>query len=120
MVFERKALSPIRAHPFGSQGWVDGEGAFEVAVEFPMQGTKTLSRLRRRVLGMFQADQLNGPLRAASTLSRAVGVGDHPGSNEIAVADSHLQKHGPLCARAEKSVSRVTPPPRLREVSGFD
>ena len=81
MVLERKALRPIRLHPFGGHGGVDREGAREVAVEFPVQGTKTLSSLRQRVLRIFQADQLNGTLRTPPTLSRAVGLVDHCGSD---------------------------------------
>lgn len=45
VILDGKALRPIRVHPFGGQGGVDGEGASEVVVEFLVQGTKTLSGL---------------------------------------------------------------------------
>src|SRR6266849_10548438 len=78
-VFEEKALRPIRADPFGAEGWVNHEGTREVAVEFQVQGTKTLSGLPQRVLRMFQPDHVNGTLGAPSTLPRAVGLVDHHG-----------------------------------------
>ncbi len=117
VVFEGKALRPIRVHPFGGHGGVDGEGASEVAVEFPVQGTKTLSGLRQRVLRMFQPDHANGTLRTPPTLSRAVGLVDHRGSDKIAVADSHVHKHGARIERAEQPVEIVQELPVLMEVS---
>ena len=101
VVLEGKALRPIRLHPIGGQGGVDGEGACKIAVEFPMQGTKTLSGLRQRVLRMPQPDHVNGTLRTPSTLSRAVGLVDHGGPEEIAVADSHIHEDGARFERAE-------------------
>src|SRR4249920_1737513 len=80
VVLNGKALRPIRMHPFGGHGGVDHEGAREVAVEFPVQNTKTLSGLCQRVLRVFQPDYVNGTLRAPTTLSRAVGLVDHCGS----------------------------------------
>ncbi len=50
-------------------------------VEFPMQGTKILSGLHQRVLRVSQPDHMNRTLRAPSTLSRAVGLVDHRGSD---------------------------------------
>src|SRR6267143_489316 len=120
MILERKALRPIHVHPFGGQGGVDGEGTSEVAVELPMQGTKTLSSLRQRVLRMFQADQLNGTLRTPTTLSRAVGLIDHRGSDKIAVADPHVRKHGAWIERAEQPVEIVQELPVLMEVSELE
>jgi len=120
MVLERKALRPIRAHPFGGHGWVNGEGTSEVAVEFPVQGTKTLSSMCQRVMGMSQSDYVNGPLGTPSTLSRAVGLVDHRGSNEITVADSHLHKHGSRFERAEQPVEIVQELPVLMKVSEFE
>ena len=76
-----EARSQIVEKSFGGEWRIDGECPPEVAVEFPVQGTKTLSSLRQRVLRMFQPDHVNGTLRAPSTLPRAVGLVDHRGSD---------------------------------------
>src|SRR6185295_12439635 len=80
VVLEGKTLHPIRIHPVGDHGGVAHEGTCEVAVEFPVQRTKTLSGLCQRVLRIFQSDHVNGTCRTPSTLSGAVGLVDHCGS----------------------------------------
>ena len=81
-----------------------------------MQGTKTLSGVRQRVLRISQSDHVNGMLRAPSTLSRAVGLVDHGGSDQIAVSDSHVYEHESRFEWTEQAVEIVQDLPVFMKV----
>ena len=75
----RLCVQSVCTHSVVMGGWIVRVPR-EVVVEFPVQSTKTLSGLHQRVLRIFQPDHANGTLRTPSTLSRAVGLVDHCGS----------------------------------------